>query len=481
MFTATIARVDTPNKALNGSQTTPLYPPSPLRSSRSHQIPIRFGGKRTLAPLAVAKQYQPSAGTGEDRPVTPARGHNLDGLLVYLDESFVGDWLMRANLAITDLQEWWCLGSNAMSFSQFWLAELADDKRGQLLELEYELLREEIRLPFMAGMEDGRVTEADLSSMMRAVLREYPAQFSGDGTAFLDIVWGLSREKTVEFKEVLSKVNCSTKNTQYAQWLLAARSFTLISMVTSITNFYRKLATLPTGDPARPATADTVVGRGSSGAGGAAAAVRPSTAARGMFAGARPGTSRAGERPRTSRLGRLGTATARGADQPGTAANKTHARPGTALAAEITEADRQAIDEAFFAAKEGHAAVLYYLLSRDRVQFDDVDADGRSLLLVAVAAEQEKVAAFLLENVDQLSINARANSGNTALHTAASNGSADLVEMLLAAGADPSAKNPTSGVSPRELAELFADAAVLEAFVRWNTDASSTKADILTL
>ena len=58
---------------------------------------------------------------------------------------------------------------------------------------------------------------------------------------------------------------------------------------------------------------------------------------------------------------------------------------------------------------------------------------------------------------------------------------ADLVEMLLAAGADPSAKNPTSGVSPRELAELFADAAVLEALVRWNTDASSTKADILTL
>jgi hypothetical protein len=382
--------------------------------------------------------------------------------------------LIRANIAITNLQDWWCVGSNAMNFSQFWLAELADDKRGQLLELEYELLREEIRLAFMAGMEEGRVTEADLSSMMRAVLREYPSQFSGDGTAFLDIVWALSREKTVEFKEVLSKVNCATKNTQYAQWLLAARSFTLISMVTSITNFYRRLVTLPVGDPARPATADAVVGSGGAGA-------RPSTAAsaRGGSAGARPGTARSAGRPGTSRLGRPGTAAAHGngngnggggGGRPGTAANKTHARPGTALAAEIVEADREAIDEAFFAAKHGQASVLYYLLSRNRVQFDDTDADGRSLLLVAIAAEQEQVAAFLLENCDQFNIDARADSGNTALHTAASNGSAELVSMLLAGGADPACKNPTSGVTPLELAEIFADAAVLDAFAKGGGD-----------
>lgn len=448
-------------------------------------------------------------------------------MLVHLDVTFVSDWLQRANVTITDLQDWWVAGSNAMNFSHFWLEELADDKRGQLLELEYDLLREEIRLAFQAGMESGRVSEANLSKLMRAVLREYPSQFGGDGTAFLDIVWGLSREKTVEFKEVLSNVNCSTKNTQYAQWLLATRSFTLILMVSSITNFYRKLVDLPTSEPARPSTADRDVGRGgaagvgrpstsSSRGGGGGGGGRPGTASSsgrplsgrprtgstGSSGGrpsngrpgssassGRPGTSRCSGRPGTSRLARPPTAAGEAAAaasaggegggaggeivRPGTAANRTHARPGTALAAAITESDREAIDEAFYAAKEGQAAVLYYLLSRNRVHFADVDDEGRTLLLVAVSSERAQVVAFLLENAEQFDVNYEAKSGNTALHIAASNGCADLVEALLAAGADPTAVNPVSGVTPKELAEVFAEEAVLKAFAKMSTAAAA--------
>jgi len=486
--------------------------------------PIKFGKKKTMATPSVGPKY---AAVGQDRPVTPARGHNLDDVLVHLDVTFVSDWLQRANTAIVGLQDWWVAGSNAMNFSHFWLEELADDKRGQLLELEYELLREEIRLAFQAGMESGRVTEANLSKLMRAALREYPAQFGGDGTAFLDIVWGLSREKTVEFKEVLSNINCSTKNTQYAQWLLATRSFTLILMVSSITNFYRKLVDLPPSEPARPSTADRGVGRpgtstartagGSSGAGGAGGAggggavARPGTSSGRPLSGrprtsgsggrpssgssgrigsgssaGRPGTSRSGggTRPGTSRLARPGTSAAaaggggaaagasaedgsRGGGGGTAGSNRMHqARPGTALAAAITEADREAIDEAFYAAKEGQAAVLYYLLSRNRVHFADMDDEGRTLLLVAVSSERLQVVAFLLENADQFEVNVKAKSGNTALHIAASNGSAELVEMLLNHGADPAAVNPVSGVTPKELAEVFAEEAVLKAFAR---------------
>jgi hypothetical protein len=66
------------------------------------QLPIRYGQKRTLAPLAKPKF--PSLGLGLERPTTPARGHNLDSLLVHLDVSFVADWLQRANASLTDLQ-----------------------------------------------------------------------------------------------------------------------------------------------------------------------------------------------------------------------------------------------------------------------------------------------------------------------------------------------------------------------------------------
>ena len=299
--------------------------------------PIKFGKKKTMAQPSTP-QY---AALGQDRPETPARGHNLDDVLVHLDVTFVSDWLQRANTAIVDLQDWWIAGSNAMNFSHFWLEELADDKRGQLLELEYELLREEIRLAFQAGMESGRVTEANLSKLMRAVLREYPTQFGGDGTAFLDIVWGLSREKTVEFKEVLSNINCSTKNTQYAQWLLATRSFTLILMVSSITNFYRKLVDLPASEPARPSTADRGVGIGrpgtsgggggsSGGRGSAGGGARPGTSSGRPLSG-RPRTGASGGRPSSGRIGSGSSAgrpgTSRSGGRPGTS---RLARPGTA-------------------------------------------------------------------------------------------------------------------------------------------------------
>jgi hypothetical protein len=40
---------------------------------------------------------------------------------------------------------------------------------------------------------------------------------------------------------MLSDVKCSTRNKQYAQWLLATRSFAIVSCWSAIVNFYRNL------------------------------------------------------------------------------------------------------------------------------------------------------------------------------------------------------------------------------------------------
>ena len=44
-----------------------------------------------------------------------------------------------------------------------------------------------------------------------------------------------------EYKQLLSRVRCQTANGQFMQWLLAMRSFALISFTTAVVNFYRNL------------------------------------------------------------------------------------------------------------------------------------------------------------------------------------------------------------------------------------------------
>lgn len=154
---------------------------------------------------------------------------------VHLDVTFVSDWLTRATSSVEELRAWWEEDANPIQLAHFWLSELGDDKRAQLLEMEcvagvprpidrrcllvaprcrldlsdrarspiaadaaaaarfarlmslvvrrYGLLLEEIKLAFRAGIDGKRVSEGDIAKLMRAVLREYPSQFGGgDGT-----------------------------------------------------------------------------------------------------------------------------------------------------------------------------------------------------------------------------------------------------------------------------------------------------------
>ena len=140
------------------------------------------------------------------------------------------------------------------------------------------------------------------------------------------------------------------------------------------------------------------------------------------------------------------------------AASEPAGRPSTAAAARTGV---PAVEEAFQAAKLGHADVVHHLLSHGALAPSATDGLGRTLLFVAVAHGRAEVAAMLLENTDLFDVNAHAASGNTALHAAAAAGHAALVGMLLAAGADPHVRNPESGATPADVAEMHGHTALI--------------------
>lgn len=273
--------------------------------------------------------------------------------------------------------------------------------------MEMGLLTEEIRSAFAAGIEAGKVTDFDMQKLLRATIREFPSVFGGDGTDFVDIVRLLGSGKKERFRELLSAVKCSTKNTQYAQWLLSIRSFGLISLVSAVVTFYRRAAD---------------AGLGTSSMLDTAGAKSCSTAKK---------------------------------------QNSINGRPQTAAAART---DDENIESAFKAAKMGFADVLYYMLSRRLIDLGVQDGLGRTLLFVAIAHEQEDVVELLLENAQQFNVDTPAYSGNTALHAAAAAGNADFVRHLLNAGANPEIVNPTSGATAAMIAEMHGHTEVLAVF-----------------
>ena len=51
------------------------------------------------------------------------------------------------------LQAWWGEPDSSVLLTHFWLSELTDEKRLQLLDMEFSLLMEEIKLAFRGGMD----------------------------------------------------------------------------------------------------------------------------------------------------------------------------------------------------------------------------------------------------------------------------------------------------------------------------------------
>lgn len=190
---------------------------------------------------------QPANGSKKSR----ADG-NFDDILCYMDATVVSNWLSRANKMVTELTTYCNSDDNFVTFAHFWFSGFEDVQKIELFELEHDILVEEMNFTFAVGKEQRKVTQRDLNSFISALFREYPSRLlSAKGTnMFLNHLDVLSSQKQAQYKRLLSDVKCSTKNKQYAQWILATRSFALVSVWSAVVNFYRNL--LGKVSPPRP-------------------------------------------------------------------------------------------------------------------------------------------------------------------------------------------------------------------------------------
>lgn len=168
---------------------------------------------------------------------------NFDDMLTYMDATIVASWLTRANSAIEEVTIYCSKADNFVQFAHFWLSSFPDIQKKDIFAMEYDFLIEELKLAFTVGREERKIVRGDLVDLCAAVFKEYPQKLLGGKAPhiFLDYLDILSSEKQAEYKKLLSDVRCATTNRQYAQWLLAVRSFALVTVWSSVINFYRNL------------------------------------------------------------------------------------------------------------------------------------------------------------------------------------------------------------------------------------------------
>uniref|UniRef100_A0A8D2J9E9 SIPAR domain-containing protein n=1 Tax=Varanus komodoensis TaxID=61221 RepID=A0A8D2J9E9_VARKO len=148
------------------------------------------------------------------------------------DSTVVTGWLQRAHNFISKMGLWSLSGDNFVRFAHFWLSELQDNQKQQLLELEMGVIEDEVRLAFLGGSDSKKFPPSDLNCVLAAALSEYPTGLVNNQNPFifLDCLNLMSSANTPEYKEMLSSIQCATKNPQIAQWLLAMRAFALASL-----------------------------------------------------------------------------------------------------------------------------------------------------------------------------------------------------------------------------------------------------------
>ncbi|XP_059174934.1 uncharacterized protein LOC131955031 [Physella acuta] len=168
---------------------------------------------------------------------------NYDDILIFMDATMVANWLKRSNEAIQELAKFINSKENFVQFSHFWLSDFPDFQKKEIFSMEFDILLDEIGLAFAVGRDSNKVVRRDMLDLCGSVFKEYPVKLLGSSGPylFLDYLDTLTSEKDDQYKKLLSDVRCSTSNRQYAQWLLATRSFALVNVWSSVVNFYRNL------------------------------------------------------------------------------------------------------------------------------------------------------------------------------------------------------------------------------------------------
>lgn len=322
----------------------------------------------------------------------------FDDMLTFMDATIVANWLTRSNKSLQEMITFCAKGDNFVKFAHFWLSNFPDSQKQEIFTMEHDFLIEELKLAFAVGRESGAIIRRDLTDICEAVFKEYPKiLLSIKGPhLFLNYLDILVSQKHVDYKSLLADVRCSTSNRQYAQWLLATRSFALVNVWSSVMNFYRNLI---------------------------------------------------GDRP-------------------------SQGNPIHELCSTNEKIQHRRILQAI---RLGFIDVIHYLLVNHHVDPSQTDSHRRSLVFSAVMHNQGPVLKYLVTQVNPpIEINLPADTGNTALHAAANNGTINIVELLCGVeGIDVNSVNPQcERATPLHLAAMHGHEKIVACLLHHGADPS---------
>ncbi|XP_070581122.1 uncharacterized protein [Ptychodera flava] len=218
--------------------TQPL-PKLALPLMREPLPPVGSGSSR---PSSSSSSNSDLPAKVSDQPLLTKLG-NFDPMLEYLDTDSIAIWLKRATEMVSELSMWCRTEDNFVQFAHFWLKDFADVQKDEIFQLEVSIIFDEFTVAFSKGVRANKVQRSDLNRLLGAVFREYPAKLrSSKGShIFLNILDTLSSERKDEYKKLLSDVKISTRNKDFAQYMLATRSFVLLNVWYAVVNFYRNV------------------------------------------------------------------------------------------------------------------------------------------------------------------------------------------------------------------------------------------------
>lgn len=228
--------------------------PSRVRRVRGKK---RAEVSRQLPPLQRGPDISAARGPSSIAPLPPPAPTNFDHIIQCIDSGSVTDWLERATIYAHELNFWCNDGVNFCAFADFWLSSFPEEKKNDIVQLEFSVLTEEVAFAFREGKRGDRVKSEDIQNLIRALFHEYPNRLiSPNGKAFfLDYLDVLSSERSKEYRLLLTDVRLSTRNKLYAQWYLSIRSFALLSTWSAVVGFYRELTKRGSTETVRPKTA----------------------------------------------------------------------------------------------------------------------------------------------------------------------------------------------------------------------------------
>ncbi|XP_063961988.1 uncharacterized protein LOC129269532 [Lytechinus pictus] len=207
-------------------------------------------GSAPLPPVGGSSRPGSNSSSGSDRPGSGESARsNFDHVLQYLTEASITEWLERTTQMLNELTDWCNNLDHFVDFAQFWLTEFPENQRLEIYKLEISIVADELIAAFGDAYVQGKVHPSDVSGIISAILQEYPNKLCSaqGGHVFLDILDTITSQKTQIYRRLLTDTRISTRNSTYAQSLLALRAFSLLSIWSSVVHFYRRVTDQATG------------------------------------------------------------------------------------------------------------------------------------------------------------------------------------------------------------------------------------------